>query len=257
MAKNTPEKRELRRERAAQAMKEKQAAERRRKMLTLGGVVAGLVVVVAAIFFITQAFDTTGDTPDKVPTVASDPADTDEDATPGELDGYGILVGDPAAPHTVTIYEDMQCPACADFEAQLGPDISEAIDAGEIQVDYRLISFLDRASTNEYSSRALNAAVAVLDTAGVDAFRDFHDGLFADQPTEGGPGFDDDELVERAVEAGAVEEEVREPIEDKVYEQWIKNATDQMSKDGVNSTPTIRIDGEDADPQALATLLNQ
>lgn len=258
MARNTPEKRELRRQRAEQALKEKQAAERRRKMLTIGGVVAGLVAVVAIVFGITQALDTTGDTPDNVPSVAQDPADTENgDATPAELDGYGILVGDPAAPHTVTIYEDLQCPACANMEAQLGDQISAAIDAGEIRVDYRMLSFLDRASTNDYSSRALNAALVVLDTAGVDAFRAFHDDLFADQPAEGGPGFDDDELIERAVEAGAEEEEIRAGIEDKIYEQWIKNATDQMSKDGVNSTPTIRIDGEDADPQELAELLQQ
>jgi hypothetical protein len=30
-----------------------------------------------------------------------------------------------------------------------------------------------------------------------------------------------------------------------------------MSKDGVNSTPTIRIDGEDASPEELAQLLQQ
>lgn len=258
MARNTPEKREQRRQRAAEALKERQAAERRRKMLTIGGVVAALVAIVAIIFGITQAMDTTGETPDNVPSVAQDPAaDAEGDAVPGKLDGYGILVGDPEAARTVTIYEDLQCPACANLEAELGDEISEAIDAGEIQVDYRLLSFLDRASTNDYSSRALNALLVVLDTAGIDAFRAFHDDLYANQPAEGGPGFDDDELVERAVEAGAEESEIRADIEDKVYEQWIKNATDQMSKDGVNSTPTIRIDGEDADPQQLAELLQQ
>ena len=68
-------------------------------------------------------------------------------------------------------------------------------------------------------------------------------------------GFTDDELVDRAVAAGATESEVRPQIEGKVYEQWIKNATDQMSKDGYNSTPTILIDGKESDPQALASLL--
>ena len=48
---------------------------------------------------------------------------------------------------------------------------------------------------------------------------------------------------------------MRPQIEGKVYEQWIKNATDQMSKDGYNSTPTILIDGKESDPQALASLL--
>ena len=28
------------------------------------------------------------------------------------------------------------------------------------------------------------------------------------------------------------------------FEQWVKNATDQASKDGFNSTPTVLVDGE-------------
>jgi protein-disulfide isomerase len=255
MSKNTPERRAARKERAAQALREKQAAERRRRMLSIGGVVLAVLLVVGGLTWWQAARDTTGDTPENVPSVATDA--TAEGGTPGELDGYSIFVGQPDAPSTVTIYEDLQCPACANLESQLGEQISAAVDAGDIRLDYRMISFLDDASTNEYSSRALNAALVVLDTAGVDAFRAFHDDLYADQPTEGGPGFDDDELIDRAVAACAVEDEVRQPIEDKVYEQWIKNATEQMSKDGVNSTPTIRIDGEDASPEELAQLLQQ
>ena len=33
-------------------------------------------------------------------------------------------------------------------------------------------------------------------------------------------------------------------IEDKVFEQFVTNATDEMSKDGVNGTPGVFIDGE-------------
>ncbi len=34
------------------------------------------------------------------------------------------------------------------------------------------------------------------------------------------------------------------PINDKIYEQWIVNATDAMSKNGVTGTPTGIINGE-------------
>ena len=262
MAKNTPEKREARRQRAAEAVKERQAAERRRKTLTIVGVVTAIVVVIGGVFALTRVLDTTGDTPDNVPGVAQDPNASQTDAgepssTPGKLDGFAVVVGQDDAPVTVTIYEDFQCPACANFEGQVGEQLLEAIDEGKVRVEFRLLSFLDRASTNDYSSRALNAALVVLDTAGVDAFLSFHADLYANQPAEGGPGFEDDDLIERAVAAGAVEADVRTGIEDKVFEQWIKNATDQMSKDGVTGTPTIRIDGEEADPEELLALLNQ
>jgi protein-disulfide isomerase len=36
---------------------------------------------------------------------------------------------------------------------------------------------------------------------------------------------------------------VQTGIQNRTYEQWVKNVTDQASKDGVNGTPTVKIDG--------------
>ena len=84
----------------------------------------------------------------------------------------------------------------------------------------------------------------MLETGGVEAFEAFHDTAFATQPAEGGPGPDDEALIAMAVDAGAEETDVRPLIEDKVFESWLQDATDQMSKDGVTGTPTVFIDGE-------------
>lgn len=226
--------------RAAALKAERERQERLRRNLTIGAVVLGIVVIIGGGFLIQSQRDSTGQ-------VAS--------TVPAGVQGYGIPVGDPEAESTVTIYEDLQCPACAALEAQLGPDLDAAIAAGRVNVDYRLVSFLDDASTDDYSSRALNTALVVLDTAGVEAFKELHGLLFADQPAEGGPGHTDDQLIAYAVQAGASEQEVRGPIEDKVYDQWIRNATDQMSRDGVNGTPTLRVGDEDIDVAELAELL--
>lgn len=231
---------ESRAERAAAVRREQERQQRRRRILSVGAVVAVLAAIVAGGFLIQSQRDSTGQ-------VAS--------TVPAGVQGYGIPVGDPEAETTVTIYEDLQCPACAALEAQLGPDLDAAIAAGRVNVDYRLVSFLDDASTDDYSSRALNTALVVLDTAGVEAFKELHGLLFADQPAEGGPGHTDDQLIAYAVQAGASEQEVRGPIEDKVYDQWIRNATDQMSRDGVNGTPTLRVGDEDIDVAELAELL--
>lgn len=238
-------------ERAAQAVREQQAAERRRRMLAIGGVVLVLVVIVGGAFWLTRSADTTGEIASDEPTVA----ESSGGGVAGEVDGYGVKIGDPDAAEKVTIYEDLQCPACASLEGQLGDSIAQAVDDGEIQLEYRMVAFLDGASTNEYSSRALNAALVVLNTSGVEAFRAFHDDLYANQPAEGGPGLEDAELIDRAVDAGAEEDAVRPGIEDKVFDQWIVNATDQMSKDGVRGTPSIEINGEEAEPQELLELL--
>lgn len=216
-------------DRTAALLQEQKRTERRRAAGAIVAVVVAVAVVLGGGIWLQSRLDTTGDAPEAVPAGVED---------------YSVFVGDEDAPHTVTVYEDLQCPVCQVFEEATGDRLRPAVEAGEVRVEYRMVSFLDGASDNEYSSRALNAALAVLDTAGTEAFLDFHDTLFAEQPAEGGPGPEDDELIEKAVAAGASEDEVRPQVEDKVYEQWIENATDAMSQEGVNGTPTVFIDGE-------------
>ena len=113
---------------------------------------------------------------------------------------------------------------------------------GQVRVEYRIVSFLDdRRRTTTPRGRS-TPCYAALDTAGPDAFKTTR--LYADQPAEGTAGPEDDELVAGAVAAGAHEDEVRPLIEDKAYEQWIANATDPMSRDGVNGTPTVFVDDQ-------------
>lgn len=232
--------------RAQALIEERRKAERRRGMLVVGAgvLIAALLIGLVTWFLATR--DTTGSGGGSTPQSQA-------------VDGYSVVVGEQDAPKTVTVYEDLQCPACAQLEAAVGDTLSQGIEDGSIKVEYRLISFLDGASSNQYSSRAMNSSLVVLEEAGLESFREFHDALYARQPAEGGAGFTDDELIDIAVEAGAEEAAVRPGIEDKIYDQWIKDATDQSSKDGVTGTPTVEIDGErvEGDPvQAITQAVN-
>jgi protein-disulfide isomerase len=218
-------------ERAAAAIREQQAAERRRRVVIIGSVVAVLAIIGGLTWFAISRGDTTG-------------AAVEDSGIPGNTDGYSVVVGDADAPLAMQFYEDPQCPICQQFEAAVGEPVQAAIADGKVRVAYHVVSFLDRASQNAYSSRAANALYVVADTAGPEVFAKYHALLFANQPAENSAGPDDNQLIAWAVEAGADEDAVRQPIEDKVYEQWIENATDQMSKDGVNGTPGVFIDGQ-------------
>jgi protein-disulfide isomerase len=218
-------------ERAAAALREQQRAERRRQFLIVGAVVAVLAIIGGLTWFAISREDTTGET-------------VTDSGTPGNTEGYAVVVGEADAPLTMKFYEDPQCPVCQQFEAAVGQEVEDAIAAGKVKVEYHIVSFLDRASRNDYSSRAANALYVVADAAGPEVFAEYHQLLYDNQPAEGTAGPDDDQLVAWAVEAGADEDAVREPIEDKVYEQWITNATDQMSKDGVTGTPGVFVDGQ-------------
>jgi protein-disulfide isomerase len=226
--------------RAQAALAAQERAERRRQLLVVGGVVVALVLIVVVGYLVTSGRDSTGETPEAVPN--------------GVTDSYAVVVGDESAPTTITLFADLQCPVCKAFEDATADQVDQAVAAGKVKVEYRPISILDRASTTDYSSRALNALMVVLDTTGADAFVDYQRLLFENQPAEGTAGLSDDELIEYAVQAGADEGEIREPIEDKVFEQWIRNATDQASTEGVNGTPTVLIDGKSAgeNPQESA-----
>jgi len=117
-----------------------------------------------------------------------------------------------------------------------------------------MVAFLDRSSSTNYSSRALNAAMAVLSTAGPDAFMRFRSIAFGNQPAEGSAGVPDSTLIEWAVQSGADEDKVTPLINDNTYHQWVVNATDQMSKDNVTGTPTVFVNGKKyTSPQDAAT----
>jgi len=161
----------------------------------------------------------------------------------------------------VTVYEmaDFQCPACRSFEQTNAAQVDSWVAAGTVKVLYRPVAFLDRASTTQYSTRALTAAAAVVSSP-PSAFPAFHKLLFANQPVEGSAGLTDAQLVDFATQAGADAAAVRTALAERSYATWITTVTDEMSKAGYNSTPTVLLDGKqltDWTPDKLASAVKQ
>lgn len=232
---------QTRAERTAALIKEQEAKERRRNLITVAVIAVVVAVVGALVFWALQ----------------NRPAEPElgEPRDPNGLTGeFGIVWGDADAPETLTLYEDFQCPACKIFNDSFGADLATAVEDGKTNIDFRMVSFLDDASRNEFSSRALNASLAVLDTQDVDAWYEFYTLVYANQPREGTEGQSDDELIEWAVEAGADEDEVRPLVEGRVFREWIERATDDMGEQGVKSTPGAVIDGEVAEDTTSAVI---
>jgi protein-disulfide isomerase len=231
-------------ERAAALMREQRRRERRRNLLVVGAVVAAVAIIFGVLFFVQTKSDKTGQT-------------VGASGTPKNLTGtYDVVIGKSSAPTTVKLYEDLQCPICKEFEQVAGQKVLTAIQTGRIKVDYHMVAFLDRESSTNYSSRALNAAMAVLSTAGPDAFLKFHTLAYANQPAEGSAGLPNSTLISWAVQAGADQATVTPLINGNVYHQWVLNATDQMSRDGVNGTPTIYINGKNQGSNVQVAVAN-
>jgi protein-disulfide isomerase len=233
-------------ERAQALMKEQQRKERTRNLFVVGAVVVAIAIIAIVMVVISSNKDTTGKA-------------VGSSGTPSNLTGdYNVVIGKSSAPDTIKMYEDFQCPICAEYEAATGQQVQAGIADGKIKVDYHMVAFLDRLSSTNYSSRALNAAMAVLSTAGPDAFLKFHTIAYANQPEEGSAGVPDSTLVDWAVQAGADQSKVTRLIDGNVYHQWVVNATDQMSKDKVTGTPTVFINGKKyTSPSEAATAVLQ
>jgi protein-disulfide isomerase len=218
------------------------ASDQRRSRAFLGGVVAVVAVLVALVVVtVVQKQRTATDAG------AATPANT-------VADGSAVRIGETDAPVTVTVYEDFLCPACKSFEDVLGSTLTDLVAEGATAVEYRPVSILDRMSADAYPTRALNAAGVVVDAGGVEAFAKFHELLFANQPSEGGAGLSDDQLIDLAEQAGVTGKAVESGIRDRIFEDWTRRVTDDASRNGLTGTPTVLVDGEVLDmrtPQGL------
>jgi protein-disulfide isomerase len=147
----------------------------------------------------------------------------------------------------IVVYVDYQCPICQAFDVPNESQMRSWVDTGAATVEIRPLSFLDRASLNQYSSRAANSAFCVANFA-PDSFFDFHSILMKEQPAEGQEGHDDNKLFEFATQAGAGSQEVKGCIQAKSFASYIEQHTQLVLSTpqqgvSVTGTPTILVNG--------------
>ena len=155
--------------------------------------------------------------------------------------GVAYPAANQAAPDAVevVVYEDPLCPHCQDFETEHGAYLQEAADRGDITLEYREIALL-----GDDSVAPVNAMACVLDDAGPEAFVEFHDKMFAGE-------YADSDLSELATESGANADAVADCVDEGTHDGWVDKVTSDSSDDGVEFTPTIRINGETVDVDDL------
>ncbi|AWH91653.1 DsbA family protein [Dietzia lutea] len=165
-----------------------------------------------------------------------------------------VIVGQQDAP-TIQVWEDYMCPACGSFEAQYGESISEAVEAGDLRVEFHTLNFLNgQSGSGEYSTRALAAVQCVAAKDSLPVFFDVKNAFFAEQPAEGGGDRSAQELAGTAEEAGANPDTVEcignvetnggmDKASDSAdnAQQTIREITDRVS------TPTVAFEGEVVD----------
>ncbi|WP_100448084.1 DsbA family protein [Glycomyces xiaoerkulensis] len=223
--------------RAAEAWRRQQAAEARRRKTVFGVAIGAAVLLIGGLLAVGIWLNREPEREINEPSAA----------TTGD---YAVRVGD--GPVVVDLYVDYLCPACKQFEATYAEDLQGWVDDGSVTVNYHPIAILDRLSEGtEYSTRAASAAVCAADV-GEQEFLDFTVAMYEGQPAENTPGLSDEEIkaVGSGVGLGADWEAC---VDEESYAGWVGEGTEHATSDqGVQGTPTARVDGEDVELAAFA-----
>lgn len=171
-------------------------------------------------------------------------------AVPGRLpadvtmEGDGIIIG--SGPVRVDAFIDFLCPFCRRFELSSGPTLAGLAAGGQVSLVYHPMNFLDRVSTTSYSTRAAAASGCAADRR---RFVEYAHALFESQPPEGGPGLSDTELISAGRAAGMDSEEFAACVSAGPYLDWPPYVTARAAALGVDSTPTVLVEGAVVRPE--------
>ena len=177
----------------------------------------------------------------------------------------GVTVGQAAAPNTIVAYEDFQCPVCNNFEQTTGAQLASIVASGKVKVEYHPVGFLDSSSNgNEYSSRAANAAICASDYS-VEFFSAYHAYLYGKvdgtnvQPAEGTDGRTDAQLIDYFGKANPTATADQKTgfaacVTGDNHKAFVAKLTDNASKKGINSIPTVYLNGKAIDNPATDLL---
>ncbi len=148
------------------------------------------------------------------------------------------IKGDEDAPVTLEVFEDFACPACQDFITNVVPDLeSEYIDEGDVQFHHYDWPI---PTDNRWSYEMANAARAVQDREGEEAFFEYKELLYEDQSN-----ISEDVLRTAAEEVGIEDVEgVLDDAANSVYQPVIDDDTEEGNQLEVEVIPTVFVNGE-------------
>jgi protein-disulfide isomerase len=144
-------------------------------------------------------------------------------------------------------------PTASSGQPAAGPVLRAAVAAGQVQVEYRMRSFLGPESV-----RAVAALGAAADEG---RFEQLRERLFATQPQEHTGGYTVAQLLAAGRAVGLTSSAYQQAVRQQTYARWARQVDDQASRDADVGTPELRLDGRVLtsavvlDPAALTAAL--
>ncbi|SHI53968.1 Protein-disulfide isomerase [Tessaracoccus bendigoensis DSM 12906] len=227
---------------ALRQQQEQEERGKRNKRIAFAGIgLAAVVVVVVLAIVVIQAV------------TAGRGVTADQATPPNATSSYGILMDgkQPSEdkPHLV-IWQDFQCPACAARETTYGPITEQLVAEDKITVEVRSVYFLDGqkidgSRVEDGDSKRAAIAAAAADEVG--KFREYHDTVFRNQPTEG-VGYTKEQLRDQfAQEAGIEGDDLtkfQKLYDERAYDQFVRDTQGRFDDDKITGTPTYLVSGQ-------------
>ncbi len=165
----------------------------------------------------------------------------------------GKAIGNPNAKVKIELFEDFQCPACKGYSDSVEKQLlaSSYITDGQVYYIFRQYPFLDSASITKESHQAANASMCAMEQG---RFWDYHEILFTNQSAvENGGFFNDKRLLAFAESLGLDMTAFNSCFSANKYSADIEADLQLGTAAGVNSTPTVIINGTKPFPTTIPT----
>ncbi|MCO6449768.1 MAG: thioredoxin domain-containing protein [Caldilineales bacterium] len=192
-------------------------------------IVVGAAVALLALLAIVAIFS------NRSPQSTAQPGTTVADQIGQPIDRR--LMGSPDAPVLIEAWEDFQCPHCQDFAAALDETIRTDLVApgtAQFQFNYRFVIGPD----------SITAGMAAECAADQGRFYDYHDLLFAELRSNPRAAAQVTPLKDLASQLGLNTDEFNRCLDSREHYADLLKADNDAANQGINSTPTVRINGE-------------
>jgi len=216
----------------------KKRQQRMNTLLWVGGIILFLVLLMASPAIYT----------------AVKPAGAFVEITPQAYPmAEGKAFGDPNAPVKIEVYEDFQCPSCANYSETTENQLlnSTYVTNGQVYYEYMQYPFLDSNSVTKESQQSANASMCALEQG---RFWDYHGMLYANQGTvENGGSFNDKRLQAFAESLGLDMTAFNQCFNENKYAAEIDTEFQKGQSLGVTGTPTVFVNGLILSPKYVPT----
>ncbi|RLV08296.1 disulfide bond formation protein DsbA [Streptomyces griseocarneus] len=229
----------LRAERERQAKKDKV----RRQLVVAGSIVAVLAIAGGIGYAVTKAGDSGSSDKNGIWADAAKQTLVKPANVTGE-NGNEIVVGDPKAKETLTVYEDVRCPVCAMFEQNSGEQLRKDVKDGRYKVRFVMVNFIDDSPAKGTGSKNAVSALGAALNVSPEAFVQYKEALYSkkNHPEETSDSYSDDKrLIEVAQEVPALKgnKDFEKNVTEHTYAKWGLEMGKLFGKNGINGTPTL------------------